>query len=194
MLSEEEIKRDFEIKQKVILSILTELFPVPGNAHILDAGCGIGFFARAFSQKGFRVTGVDFSPTAIHKAKENGLAEIDVGDLASLDLRKQFDVVTCIDVLFHVVDDLHWKKVVANLVRHLRPSGVLLIQEQLVEKTYKPAEHVKFRTEEMYRDAFNRNKIHIIQQKRYKLAAEQIHKDVIVGRRATVKFTLGGDC
>ncbi len=42
----------------------------PGNATMLDMGCGRGRHARYLAGKGFDVTGLDLSPNAIEAAKE----------------------------------------------------------------------------------------------------------------------------
>jgi len=44
-------------------------------AKILDIGCGIGNFSLYFAILGFKVTGIDISPTAIEIAHKNALSE-----------------------------------------------------------------------------------------------------------------------
>lgn len=43
---------------------------VPKMGDVLELGCGEGHYARLLAEKGYRVTGVDISPTAIQWAKE----------------------------------------------------------------------------------------------------------------------------
>ncbi len=54
-------------KLKVWEEEVTGLFPA--NAKILDVGCGKGREAFCLNEKGFRVTGVDISETAIETAR-----------------------------------------------------------------------------------------------------------------------------
>src|SRR3954451_14330697 len=69
---------------------------VPRSA--LELGCGLGRFSRYVAQQGVRVTGVDFSPVAVAKAKERSAhddvrPEFVVGDVTRLDgLTGPFDV------------------------------------------------------------------------------------------------------
>jgi SAM-dependent methyltransferase len=64
----------------------------------LELGCGVGRFSCYLAQQGLRVTGVDFSPVAIAKARkrvarDNERPEFLVGDLTRLDpLSGPFDV------------------------------------------------------------------------------------------------------
>jgi len=46
-----------------------------GEGKALDLGCGIGAKSIALAKKGFSVTGIDISPTAIQYAKENAKKE-----------------------------------------------------------------------------------------------------------------------
>ena len=52
-----------------LLNIFQE-YKVPKNASILDLACGIGRHSIPLAKRGYNVTGVDFSPTYISRAKE----------------------------------------------------------------------------------------------------------------------------
>jgi SAM-dependent methyltransferase len=61
----------------------------PGS-RLLDAGCGPGYFAIAFAERGCVVDGVDLSDAMIERARANGEAagvsiRFSTGDLAALD-------------------------------------------------------------------------------------------------------------
>jgi 2-polyprenyl-6-hydroxyphenyl methylase/3-demethylubiquinone-9 3-methyltransferase len=77
---------------------------------------------------GGNVTGVDAAPENIAAAQAHadlsGLAiNYRAGEIAAQGLG-QFDVVTCMEVIEHVMDPGAF---VAELVRHLRPDGLMLL-------------------------------------------------------------------
>ncbi len=102
---------------------------------VLDAGCGTGDAALDLAALGHDVTGVDFSPTAIEKARakarQRGLtARFVVADALRLadmiSLRAAFD--TAIDVgLLHSLQPADWPAYAAALGAVIRPGGNLLL-------------------------------------------------------------------
>lgn len=96
------------------------------NLKILDAGCGTGLLAKKMGELG-KVVGVDRSDHAIKYAKSRG---INVKKASILNLPFQasaFDLVTSIDVLYHlqVTDD---KKALKEFYRVLYPGGIAIIR------------------------------------------------------------------
>ena len=76
---------------------------------VLDAGCGTGNLSVALANHGFEVEAFDVSAPMVHFARyiNNGRTKgipprFFVGDIGSLaDAEERFDVVCCLDVLFH---------------------------------------------------------------------------------------------
>jgi len=101
------------------------------GASILDAGCGTGSLAIMLARAGFRVTGLDFSPEMIRRARVKdaaGAVEWRVGDITALDLGATFDaVVSVADVFNHFEDLADWESALRGLHRHLRPDGLACI-------------------------------------------------------------------
>ncbi|MCL4468798.1 MAG: class I SAM-dependent methyltransferase [Deltaproteobacteria bacterium] len=56
---------------RTILSRTNGQLFIPGNARILDIGCGTGALAFCLHEMGYRVTGVDASSAMINIAKKN---------------------------------------------------------------------------------------------------------------------------
>jgi 2-polyprenyl-6-hydroxyphenyl methylase/3-demethylubiquinone-9 3-methyltransferase len=95
---------------------------------VLDVGCGAGLLCEPLARLGGNVTGVDAAPENIAAAKAHvalsGLAiHYCAGEIAAQGLG-QFDVVTCMEVIEHVMDPAAF---INELVRHLRPDGLLLL-------------------------------------------------------------------
>ena len=93
---------------------------------ILDAGCGTGGLSVKLAALG-SVSAIDASPEAIKFARRRGIA----AKLASVEKipypSRQFDVVTCIDVIYHkqVKDDVG---ALSEIRRVLKPGGVLVLR------------------------------------------------------------------
>jgi ubiquinone/menaquinone biosynthesis C-methylase UbiE len=101
---------------------------VARGRDVLDAGCGVGFGAHVLHTAGARsVAGVDAFAGAIVEAREQahpGL-EFVVGDVRELPFgEREFDLVTCFEVIEHVAEQ---ERVVDELARVMRPGGVLAI-------------------------------------------------------------------
>jgi SAM-dependent methyltransferase len=99
---------------------------------VLDAGCGTGEPALFFAARGHPVTGIDFVPEAIRrarrKANERGLGvTFRVQDATALaDLHARF--ASAIDSgLFHCFSDDDRRRYVRGLARVLEPGGRLFL-------------------------------------------------------------------
>jgi methyl halide transferase len=110
--------------------IQSALVPNSGNAVLL--GCGTGHDAILFAEHGYNVTGLDFSPSAIQKAKAlareaSASVSFQVHDIFSLpsSFTSAFDLVVEY-VLFCAIDPpqrAQYAEVVRTL---LRPGGLFL--------------------------------------------------------------------
>ena len=99
----------------------------PGSS-VLDAGCGAGVpVAQLLSEK-FRVTGVDFSPAQIARAR----ALVPAARFLCADPRTvefphaHFDAICSYYTIIHVPRDDH-ATLLARLARFLKPGGVALL-------------------------------------------------------------------
>ncbi|QWV94357.1 class I SAM-dependent methyltransferase [Geomonas oryzisoli] len=124
--------------------------------RILDAGCGTGKLCQLLAPLG-EVEGVDASPEAIRYSRRRGVAAR-LGDLNALALEPQaYDVITCIDVLYHakVRSDV---EVMKALRQALRPGGMLVLN--LVALEWLRSSHdVAVHTRERYREGTLRERL-----------------------------------
>lgn len=157
-LAEDANKRDYDAKWAHLGPVLDQL-RTTGATTLLDAGCGIGHFSRLAHGLGYDVTGVDFSPRAVEIARDvaspPGL-RFRVGKLAELPSAPASDVVMCVDVLFHIIDDREWATTVTALAEAVGGTGSLVIQEHLVAQREPVSpdgrRHTRWRTLADYRD------------------------------------------
>ncbi len=103
----------------------------PGARSVLDLGCGTGRHASLLAERGYDVTGVDRSPEMLAEARARevraGRSEFVEGDLRSVRLGRQFDVVVS---LFHVMSyqttNADLAAAFATLRAHLAPGGLFI--------------------------------------------------------------------
>lgn len=100
------------------------------HGEVLDVGCGLAENALFLASHGYRVTGVDFAPTAVERAREKararGLAaEFAVSDATRLDgFDSRFDTVLD-SALYHCLNDEQRLAYAAALHRACRPAATL---------------------------------------------------------------------
>ena len=71
----------------------------------------------------------------------------------SFDLQREYDIVFCADVLYHIIDDTAWRQALERLVRHTSQGGYLFVLEHLKPHEDWPASHVHHRTLPVYQRA-----------------------------------------
>lgn len=126
-------------------SLLKKYLPKHKQLKILDAGCGPGAALIYLSHFG-DVTGVDISDEALKFAKKRG--KVVKGDIAALPFKKNaFDVVVCLDVLYH-----QWvpvKKALSEMERVLKPGGTLFVREPAFD-WFKSSEDIASQTKHRF--------------------------------------------
>ena len=121
--------KDYEGEVNYIHSLI-QRFSKNEVKTIFDIGCGTGTHARYFSEKGYSVTGIDFSEKMIEEAKKRNIpnAEFLVKNIVDeFHLNKQVNVVTC---LFHVLSYQNENRQVIqlmnNVAEHLTEDGIFI--------------------------------------------------------------------
>jgi 2-polyprenyl-3-methyl-5-hydroxy-6-metoxy-1,4-benzoquinol methylase len=111
--------------EPVLNSLLPDLKP---GARVLDIGCGNGYLAGQFLERGCRVVGIDPSESGIRVAREAHprgrfeVACVAADPLAQLG-EQPFDLVISVEVIEHLYAPATWAEA---CFRALRPGGVLL--------------------------------------------------------------------
>jgi SAM-dependent methyltransferase len=110
-------------RRRIIRAELGRL-PLPGQARVLDAGCGSGRTLADLVAYG-DVSGIELHEDAAEVARSRGHGEVRVGRLEELPWADaSFDLITCLDVIEHTPDD---RMALAELRRVCRPGGWLLV-------------------------------------------------------------------
>jgi len=136
---------------------LRKALPAPGpGATALDVGSGVGWVVRQLLGAGYDVVGCDISPYAVGQLSatfpDQEFFQLRLGE-DTLPDDVCYDVVTILDVTYHIVDDALWTRGVRDLAAALRPGGQLVVIDAFGAETRDPAAHVRFRSLDMWRNA-----------------------------------------
>jgi SAM-dependent methyltransferase len=119
--------------QDTVKAFITEQDP-----EILDIGSGTGFYLDRWRELGFqRISASDVSEVAVERLRERypslEIAQLDIGE-ESVGPSRQFDVVSIVDVLFHITSDRSYERALVNLAELVRPGGILVLSENFVHE------------------------------------------------------------
>ncbi len=140
------------------------------GGSLLDIGAATGFFMNIAKNRGFVVTGVEFSNYAAEKGRKLGLNLI-TGDLISQKFPDEsFDVITMFDVIEHVPNP---KEIIFEVKRILKKGGVVIINTPDAESLWAkvlgkhwqlimPPEHINYFSPKNLGDYFTENGFRVI--------------------------------
>jgi len=130
--------RGYSLRMRALIRALrsADCFP---PMRLFEAAFGVGFYLRLWQTLGSkRVVGIELSAIACEHARRR-FPEFDLrtGDLALLNqwpdwsrLISSFDVVTAIDLLYHITDPQAALQAVENLAQLVSPHGILLLTDK----------------------------------------------------------------
>ncbi len=114
------------------------LFQQRRNLRLLDIGSGTGhsidFFLEIFLVN--EAVGIEISTEMaafLHDKYQDTpgvtILEADIAGepLTAEDVGAPFDFISAIGVMFHIVEEAHWKRGIANLAAVLKPGGLMLV-------------------------------------------------------------------
>jgi len=104
------------------------------HAKVLDIPCGQGRHSIELAQKGFQVTGIDYSPDALRIAKkhtdERSVSSIFLKqDMRSLNLNEKFDAVLSLGNSFGYFSDADNKKIIKSISKLLKLNGFFVMHQ-----------------------------------------------------------------
>jgi SAM-dependent methyltransferase len=123
MLSYDEHHWWYRGRRRVLRAQLDRLV-LPVGARALDAGCGSGRTLDLLTEYA-SASGVDLSTPAVATARARGHRDVRMAAIERLPYPGDtFDLITCLDVLEHVPDDV---RALRELRRVARPGAALLV-------------------------------------------------------------------
>ena len=129
----------YALRLKALERALRDVSVEPRTACVFEAAYGTGFYLEYWRARGCKhVCGVDISEGACARGQINfPNYDLRVGDLATLDKQQdwrellgRFDVVTAIDVIYHLVDDDRAALAMTHLAALLGAGGIMVLTEK----------------------------------------------------------------
>jgi SAM-dependent methyltransferase len=121
---EDETEWRARARRELVLSLLDRYRFKRENQTILDVGCGTGMLVQQLQPYG-KVYGMDFSPRAVAYSRQRQLSCTLVGTADSVCFTPDtFDIVTMVEVLEHIEDDM---QALHDIRKLMRPGGVLVL-------------------------------------------------------------------
>lgn len=128
---------------------------LPKDAKILEVGCGLGYLTYGISKRGYDITGLDISQTAVDEATRkygNLYSCADLFEYSRLN-PEGFDLVIMTEVIEHLPDPVGFMEAAGRL---LRPGGSIIIttpnrsvhHKTVLWQTESPPVHLWWFTEE----------------------------------------------
>jgi SAM-dependent methyltransferase len=125
------------------------------GSRILDVGAGFGYFVQRYIHWGAsHVTGVDVTEVSVQSLQRafpgHQFLRADVTE-PDLPLGGDFDVVSAISVLYHVLDDRRFGQAMRNMCARVKPGGYLIAVDLFNRAPVLTARHTRLRTWAYYR-------------------------------------------
>jgi SAM-dependent methyltransferase len=148
----------FDARHAALLAMMAKA--VPQGRHLLEVGCGAGFFLKAAERAGWTVEGIELSEEASQFAIERLQLPIrrEPAEAASI-APGSFHAAAMFDVIEHLFDP---RAVLTAIARALAPGGTLVISTPNIESASRyllgtdwavlsPLEHVYYFSEDSLR-------------------------------------------
>ncbi|WP_227483151.1 MULTISPECIES: class I SAM-dependent methyltransferase [unclassified Clostridioides] len=107
--------------------------------NLIDLGCGPGLYSERFAQKGYKVTGIDFSKRSINYAQSrNEKKNLNITYLfqsyLNMNYSEEFDIATLIYCDYGALSTKNRSLLMENIYKSLKPGGKLILDVFTINK------------------------------------------------------------
>lgn len=110
-------------------SYISEKYPPQSYNNFLDIGCGPGLYAEKLKEKGYKVTGLDFSVNSIKYAKEKSDGKVNyiLGDLRNLKPETTFNISMIIYQTYATLPYTDRINFLSKIYQMTESNGILIL-------------------------------------------------------------------
>lgn len=138
----------YKVRGVVFYRQVTKHIQPKPEARVLDIGSGTGFYIDQWMQLGLKnISGADITKVSVEQLSarfpQQKFFQLDIGGDIESFLREQgsFNLISCLDVLFHIVDDQRFKKALHNISACLEKGGYFVYSDNFVERGTQRTQH-----------------------------------------------------
>lgn len=130
--------RMYEVRRRLFLRVVPRFVPVSAETRVLDVGSGTGFYLQLWRELRVRhLEGSDIAERAVEHLRESfpdvPLHVLHLGSGTPPVAEGGYDVVSAMDMLFHIVDDDVYRGAIDALSQLVRPGGHVVLSENLLD-------------------------------------------------------------
>ena len=151
----------YRCKKDALLNALSKAGFQLNGSSVMEVATGTGVYVELWKQQGVkRMSGIDISQAATDHLKQRfpdyTFNKYDVSEpgLESI-VGNNFDLVTAIDVLYHVIEDNKFASALKNLAQITKPGGLLVVHERFLQHRERSFSYIRWRTLQTYIEALN---------------------------------------
>lgn len=103
---------------------------------VYDVGAGTGYWIEYWIRRGAQVDGSDLVDTAVRRLSGRFPGDFTVLDISAERPAAQYELVSCMNVLLHIIDDAAFERALEHLAEAVAPGGALLIADTIAAREW----------------------------------------------------------
>jgi tellurite methyltransferase len=134
MFFEEKVfsRKDYEFTFEEDKELIEEILKNKKSGKVLDLGCGEAGTSLCLAEKGFEVTCIDISKTAINNIKKEAEKRdvkiiAFVEDLEKFEFKENYDIIIGTGI-FHFIPEKYSLKLIKNIIKHTKKDGLNIFE------------------------------------------------------------------